>query len=168
MNKVRTLAELVEMRVKWRAKRKKVVFTNGCFDLLHGGHIWLFHQAKKLGDILVVAVNSDDSIRKLKGKSRPIFPLSERLEILEAIEDIDYLMAFDDLTPHKVISRLLPDILVKGGDWSLDQIVGREEVEKAGGKVAVIPYRQGKSTSEIIQKILRLENDKKENDDNER
>ncbi|OQX55433.1 MAG: D-glycero-beta-D-manno-heptose 1-phosphate adenylyltransferase [Candidatus Aminicenantes bacterium 4484_214] len=128
--------------------------TNGCFDLLHGGHIWLFQQAKSLGDILIVAVNTDESISQLKGKGRPIFPLEERLEILEAIEFIDYLLPFSELTPYRIISALLPDVLVKGGDWPLDQIVGRQAVEGAGGQVVTIPYRQGKSTSEIIKAII--------------
>lgn len=154
MSKIISLTGLIEERKKWREQGQKVVMTNGCFDLLHGGHIWLFQQAKSLGDILIVAVNTDESISQLKGKGRPIFPLEERLEILEAIEFIDYLLPFSELTPYRIISALLPDVLVKGGDWPLDQIVGRQAVEGAGGQVVTIPYRQGKSTSEIIKAII--------------
>ncbi len=154
MSKIISLTGLIEERKKWREQGQKVVMTNGCFDLLHGGHIWLFQQAKSLGDILIVAVNTDESISQLKGKGRPIFPLEERLEILEAIEFIDYLLPFSELTPYRIISALLPDVLVKGGDWPLDQIVGRQAVEEAGGQVVTIPYRQGKSTSEIIKAII--------------
>jgi len=131
VSKIISLTGLIEERKKWREQGQKVVMTNGCFDLLHGGHIWLFQQAKSLGDILIVAVNTDESISQLKGKGRPIFPLEERLEILEAIEFIDYLLPFSELTPYRIISALLPDVLVKG-----------------------IPYRQGKSTSEIIKAII--------------
>ena len=154
MSKIISLTGLIEERKKWREQGQKVVMTNGCFDLLHGGHIWLFQQAKSLGDILIVAVNTDESISQLKGKGRPIFPLEERLEILEAIEFIDYLLPFSELTPYRIISALLPDVLVKGGDWPLDQIVGRQAVEGAGGQVVTIPFRQGKSTSEIIKAII--------------
>jgi len=154
VSKIISLTGLIEERKKWREQGQKVVMTNGCFDLLHGGHIWLFQQAKSLGDILIVAVNTDESISQLKGKGRPIFPLEERLEILEAIEFIDYLLPFSELTPYRIISALLPDVLVKGGDWPLDQIVGRQAVEGAGGQVVTIPYRQGKSTSEIIKAII--------------
>jgi len=139
VSKIISLTGLIEERKKWREQGQKVVMTNGCFDLLHGGHIWLFQQAKSLGDILIVAVNTDESISQLKGKGRPIFPLEERLEILEAIEFIDYLLPFSELTPYRIISALLPDVLVKGGDWPLDQIVGRQAVEGAGGQVVTIP-----------------------------
>jgi len=159
MSKVRTLGELEELRRHWKREGKRIVLTNGCFDLLHGGHIWLLRQAKALGDILVVAVNSDESVQRLKGPHRPIFPLAERLEILAAIEVVDYLLSFSEETPRRVIATLLPDVLVKGGDWSIDQVVGRQEVEAAGGKVVVIPYREGKSTTEIITRIVTQGND---------
>ncbi|MEE9390707.1 MAG: D-glycero-beta-D-manno-heptose 1-phosphate adenylyltransferase [Candidatus Aminicenantaceae bacterium] len=144
----------MKIREKLRKQGKKVVLTNGCFDLLHSGHIHIFKEAKKYGDILVVAVNDDFSVKKIKGASRPIFPLEERLEILEAIEDIDYLTFFSEETPQKIIAVLVPDVLVKGGDWKPDEIVGREEVEGAGGDVRVIPYLEGCSTSEIIERIV--------------
>ncbi|MCX7975278.1 MAG: D-glycero-beta-D-manno-heptose 1-phosphate adenylyltransferase [Candidatus Aminicenantes bacterium] len=146
--------KLKELREKWRHQGKKVVFTNGCFDLLHAGHIWLFKKAKELGDILIVAVNSDASLRRLKGPKRPVFPLKERLEILAAIEDIDVLTAFSQDTPQKIISLLRPDILVKGGDWPPDQVVGRKEVEESGGRVILIPYLPGLSTTQLLQKII--------------
>ncbi len=159
--KIQKLKNLLEIRKRLRADKKKVVFTNGCFDLLHSGHVHLFREAKKLGDVLVVAVNNDASVRKNKGPSRPIFPLKERLEILEACEDIDYLTSFAEETPQRIISRLLPDVLVKGGDWGPDQVVGRKEVEQAGGKVVIIPYLEGRSTSEILEKIFQSRPKKK-------
>ena len=152
--KIQRLENLLKIRNRFKRRGKKVVFTNGCFDLLHGGHIHLFQEAKKLGEVLIVAVNDDASVKRNKGQSRPIFPLRERLEILEAIEDIDYLTSFSEKTPQRIISRLLPDVLVKGGDWAPDQVVGRKEVEQAGGKVVIIPYLKGRSTSEITEKIF--------------
>lgn len=130
-----------------------VVFTNGCFDLLHPGHIASLEQARSLGDALVVGINSDDSVRHLKGPGRPVFPQDERAEILAALECVDAVVIFDELTPQEVIARLLPDVLVKGGDWPSDQIVGREEVEAAGGRVVSIPVVPGYSTSAILQRI---------------
>lgn len=152
--KIHSQDDLLKIREELRKQGKKVVLTNGCFDLLHSGHIHIFREAKKYGDILVVAVNDDFSVKKIKGASRPIFPLEERLEILEAIEDIDYLTFFSEETPQKIIAVLVPDVLVKGGDWKPDEIVGREEVEGAGGDVRVIPYLEGCSTSEIIERIV--------------
>jgi len=111
-------------------------------------------EAKKRGDILIVAVNDDDSVKRLKGKARPIFPLMERLEILEAIECIDFLVSFSEDTPRRVISELLPDVLVKGGDWSTDRVVGRKEVEDEGGEVVIVPYLEGRSSSELLRRIL--------------
>lgn len=138
-----------------REKRngRRVVFTNGCFDLLHPGHIRSLEQARSLGDILIVGLNSDKSVRELKGEGRPVIPERERAEILSAFEFVDGVIIFDDLTPREVISQLLPDVLVKGGDWAGDQIVGREEVETAGGKVVSVPVVSGYSTTEILRKI---------------
>jgi rfaE bifunctional protein nucleotidyltransferase chain/domain len=153
--KIQKLESLLKIRKRLRADKKKVVFSNGCFDLLHSGHIHLFHKAKKMGDILIVAVNDDASVRRNKGPLRPIFSLRERLEILAAIEDIDYLTSFSEETPQRIISRLLPDVLVKGGDWGPDQVVGRKDVEQAGGRVVIIPYLEGRSTSEIIGRVFR-------------
>jgi D-glycero-beta-D-manno-heptose 1-phosphate adenylyltransferase len=138
-----------------REKRngRQVVFTNGCFDLLHPGHIGSLEQARALGDALIVGLNSDASVRQLKGAGRPVLPERERAEILVALECVDAVVIFDDLTPREVIARLLPDVLVKGGDWPGDQIVGREEVEAAGGSVVSIPVVPGYSTTAILRKI---------------
>lgn len=153
--KIRSLRELVPVRGKLRREGQTVVFTNGCFDLLHGGHIRLFREAKRRGDILVVALNTDASVRKLKGPSRPIFPLKERLEVLAAVADIDYLTWFSEDTPRTIIAALLPDVLVKGGDWTPDDVVGKAEVEGAGGRVVIVPYLKGRSSTSIIDRIIR-------------
>jgi D-beta-D-heptose 7-phosphate kinase/D-beta-D-heptose 1-phosphate adenosyltransferase len=150
------LEELAAIRRRLKRQGKKVVFTNGCFDLLHAGHVRLFHEAKKLGDVLIVALNSDASVRRLKGPTRPIFPLRERFEILAAVADIDYLTSFRQATPQKIIAALRPDVLVKGGDWGPDEIVGRAEVEAAGGRVARVRYFEGHSTSSLIRRIARF------------
>jgi len=156
VEKIQDILSLVSIRQSLKDRQKKVVFTNGCFDILHRGHIHLFHEAKKFGDILVVAVNDDSSIRAIKGPSRPIFPLEERMEVLEAITDIDYIVPFSEETPKEIISSLLPDVLVKGGDWKPKEVVGRKDVEQAGGKVVTIPYLSHHSSTDIIQRILRL------------
>ncbi len=132
---------------------RRVVFTNGCFDLLHPGHIRSLELARALGDVLIVGLNSDASVRQLKGEGRPILPERERAEILAALESVDAVVIFDNPTPRELIARLLPDVLVKGGDWPGDQIVGREEVEAAGGRVVSVPVVPGHSTSAILQKI---------------
>ena len=155
MTKVQTLASLLKIRARLRKQGKKVVFTNGCFDLVHGGHIELFRKAKSLGDVLIVALNTDASVRKIKGPQRPVFPLEERFEVLGAIDDIDFLTSFAEATPQKIIAALLPDVLVKGGDWGPGEVVGREEVEAAGGRVVIVPYLKGHSSSSIIKKITR-------------
>ncbi len=155
-NKIQSPDRLVQIRCNLRLKSQNIVFTNGCFDILHRGHIHLFCQAKRLGDVLVVGVNDDDSIRRLKGPGRPVFPLQERMEVLSALTDIDYLVSFSQDTPRELIKKIQPDVLVKGGDWKPEEVVGREEVEAEGGKVAVIPYLPGRSTTEIIEKIRQL------------
>jgi rfaE bifunctional protein nucleotidyltransferase chain/domain len=155
LSKILNLQALLSKRKQWKSSGKKVVFTNGCFDLLHRGHIHLFREAKELGDILVVALNDDASVRRIKGSSRPIFPLQERLEILEAVTSIDALISFPESNPRNIIAAVLPDVLVKGGDWKLDEVVGRDEVEQAGGKTVVIPYLAHQSSSEIIERIVR-------------
>ena len=133
---------------------KHVVFTNGCFDLLHPGHTRCLAESRKLGDVLLVAVNSDSSVRALKGPGRPILPEADRTEILAALESVDYVTVFEDLTPQRVIARMLPQVLVKGADWGPDQIVGREEVEAAGGQVLTVPIVHSYYTSSIIQAAL--------------
>jgi D-beta-D-heptose 7-phosphate kinase/D-beta-D-heptose 1-phosphate adenosyltransferase len=160
--KIQKQNDLEKIRNQLKHRDEKIVFTNGCFDLLHSGHIHLFREAKKLGDVLIVAVNTDESVKKIKGAARPIFPLEERLEVLEAIDDIDYLTSFSEETPRQVITRLLPDVLVKGGDWKPDEVVGREEVEGAGGEVVIIPYLEGRSTSQIIKEFSKLNSLNKE------
>lgn len=158
------LSKVLELEEAYRviAERKgggaRVVFTNGCFDLLHPGHTRYLAEARKLGDLLIIAVNSDRSVRSLKGDERPIFPQEERAEILAALEAVDYVTIFDDPTPQAVIARMLPDVLVKGAGWRPNEIVGREEVEAAGGRVVSMPAVQGFSTTAIlaaVQKIFR-------------
>ncbi len=129
------------------------MFTNGCFDLLHPGHIQSLERARSLGDALIVAVNSDRSVREMKGPDRPLVAEGERAEVLAALEAVDWVVLFDDPTPRRLIAAVLPDVLVKGGDWGEDAIVGREEVEAAGGKVVRVPVEPGYSTTDIIQRI---------------
>ena len=145
---------LAEILIDLRRQGKRIVFTNGCFDLLHPGHIYTLTQAKTLGDVLIVGINSDASVKGLKGERRPILSETERVVILAALEAVDYVTVFDEDTPLEVIELLQPDILVKGGDWSPDAVVGREVVEKNGGRVVVIPYQEGFSTTDIIERIL--------------
>lgn len=150
LDKIVSLDRAFELVDELKRQGKRVVFTNGCFDLLHPGHTRYLSQARALGDVLIVAVNSDRTVTALKGQGRPIFPELERAEILAALEAVSYVTIFDDLTPQAVIARMLPYVLAKGGDWSLDQIVGRAEVESAGGKVVAVPVIPGFSTSSII------------------
>lgn len=151
--KIKSRRDLVPIRQALRKKGKTVVFTNGCFDLLHAGHVRLFRRARAMGDILIVALNTDASVRKLKGLARPVFPLRERLEILSAFADVDYVTWFAEPMPRNIVTELLPDILVKGGDWGPDRVVGRAEVEAAGGKVVIVPYLKGLSSSSLIDRI---------------
>ena len=138
-----------------KVKGKRIVFTNGCFDLLHIGHVRYLEEAKSLGDILVVGVNSDASVRSLKGPNRPILPEEERAEILSGLGCVDYVTIFDEPTPSNLISLLLPHILVKGGDWTKEATVGWETVEGAGGEVVILPFVEGSSTSQLIETILK-------------
>ena len=145
---------LVEVVTDLRRQGKRLVFTNGCFDLLHPGHIHTLTQAKALGDVLVVGINSDASVRRLKGAQRPILQERERAVLLSALAAVDYVTLFDQDTPLELIRLLRPHILVKGGDWSPDAVVGKEIVEAEGGTVVVIPYQPGFSTTGIIERIL--------------
>lgn len=138
-----------------RRSGRKLVFTNGCFDLLHLGHVRYLAQARGMGDCLVVAVNADETVGRLKGGGRPLVPLGERMEVLAALEAVDYVVAFGEETPARLIRELEPDVLVKGGDWSPDQIVGRESVEAAGGRVVSLPFIPGQSTSLLVDRIVR-------------
>jgi rfaE bifunctional protein nucleotidyltransferase chain/domain len=150
---VLTLEELILQFGPGKRNGRRVVFTNGCFDLLHPGHIKLLEAARAMGDALVVGMNSDESVRTLKGPSRPVIPQQERAEVLASLECVDAVVVFNELTPQRTVAALLPDILVKGGDWPGNQIVGREEVEAAGGKVVLIDVVEGHSTTEILRKI---------------
>lgn len=144
---------LIIHRREWKGNRRRVVFTNGCFDLLHPGHVRLLEQARALGDVLVVGLNSDRSLQQLKGPGRPLVPERERAEVMAALEAVDAVTIFDEPTPRELVAALVPDILVKGGDWVENEIVGRAEVEAAGGRVVRIPLVEGYSTSQLIAKI---------------
>ena len=156
MGQVLSLDNLLRELPPRRAAGKRVVFTNGCYDLLHPGHVDLLERCRALGDLLIVAINSDTGVRCLKGPTRPLVPQAERAELLAGLEAVDYVTFFDEPTPREIISQLLPDILVKGGDWGLDAIVGRAEVEAAGGKVYSLALLPGYSTTGIVQKIKTL------------
>jgi rfaE bifunctional protein nucleotidyltransferase chain/domain len=156
MGEVVDKSALITRRERLREEGKLLVFTNGCFDLLHPGHVRYLARSRALGDALVVALNSDRSVRALKGAGRPVLSEQERAEVMAALEAVDYVIIFDEETPRELIAELLPDVLVKGGDWEVDQIVGREEVERAGGKVLSLPYVEGSSTTDIIERILKL------------
>ena len=146
-------AELVDRRRWWKTEGKTVVFTNGCYDLLHPGHIRLLEQARTLGDVLILALNSDASVQRFKGPSRPLLPERERAEIAGALEAVDAVTLFDEDTPRELIAEVLPDVLIKGADWS-HFIAGREEVEAAGGLVTTLPLEPGQSTTNIVERIL--------------
>ena len=137
-----------------KSNGEKIVFTNGCFDFLHPGHARYLYAARQLGDYLVVAVNSDSSVRAIKGNVRPVQPQEVRTEMLAALECVDGVVVFDEEDPLKVIEYLMPDVLVKGGDWPKEQIVGRDTVEAAGGKVLSLPFARGYSTTNIIDRIV--------------
>jgi len=150
---------LAETVAQLQRAGKTVVFTNGCFDILHPGHIHTLTQAKALGDVLLVGINSDASVKHLKGERRPILSETERAVIISALAVVDYVTVFDEDTPLELIKLLQPDILVKGGDWSPEAVVGKEVVERNGGRVAVIPYQEGFSTTDIIERILEVYKD---------
>ncbi|MCX5665494.1 MAG: D-glycero-beta-D-manno-heptose 1-phosphate adenylyltransferase [Candidatus Omnitrophica bacterium] len=135
-----------------KSKGKKIVFTNGCFDILHVGHVDYLSKARRLGDVLVIGLNTDSSVRKVKGKGRPINKESDRAKVLAALSSVDYVTLFSESTPEKLIMRLKPDVLVKGGDWKIRDIVGGDFVIKNGGKVKNIPYLKGYSTTSIIER----------------
>lgn len=148
------LEELVVIRQALRKAGKVVVFTNGCFDLLHRGHVAYLSDAKALGDVLIVGLNDDHSVRRLKGPKRPLMPLEDRAAILAALIMVDYVCPFSEDTPQAMLTRLRPDILVKGGDYTVDQVIGRDIVEETGGRVMILPLHNGCSTTGIIQRIL--------------
>lgn len=153
MGRVMSQEEAIVYAAAEKRNGRRVVFTNGCFDLLHPGHIRCLEQARSLGDSLIVAINSDASVRALKGIGRPLMPEAERAEILAALAAVDVVTTFDAPTPREIITRVLPDVLVKGADWGSDEIVGRQEVEAAGGTVTSVPVVPGYSTSGILARI---------------
>jgi len=153
-SKISSLSGLVEARRALGASGKTVVFTNGCFDLLHPGHVRYLEEARGLGDALVVALNSDRAVRELKGPTRPILTESERAEVIAALGCVDFVTIFDDVSPRETIVAVAPDVLVKGGDWGVGEIIGREEVEAGGGRVLSLPFVEGCSTSDIVERIV--------------
>jgi len=156
MNKILERETLQKKLDALRKKGKKIAFTNGCFDILHVGHVRYLREAKKTADVLVLALNSDSSVRSIKGEKRPLMTEKERAEILAALEFVDFVTIFPELTPLELINYLKPDVLIKGGDWPEEKVVGREEVKKWGGKVAIIPEVEGKSTTNVVEKIRKL------------
>src|SRR5580704_1903825 len=153
MGKIISQDELIQVTTREKRAGRRVVFTNGCFDLLHPGHVRCLAEARSLGDLLVVAVNSDRSVRGNKGPGRPLVAEQDRAEVLAALASVDFVTIFDESTPRELISRVLPSVLVKGADWALDQVAGREEVEAAGGRVVSIPLASGYSTTNLVQRI---------------
>jgi D-beta-D-heptose 7-phosphate kinase/D-beta-D-heptose 1-phosphate adenosyltransferase len=156
MTKLKSLSQLLPILAERRKARKKIVFTNGCFDLLHVGHVRYLSQAKALGDILVLGLNADRSVRKLKGRGRPLVSQAERAEVLAALESVNFIVLFGDATPEKLIRAIRPDVLVKGGDWKKEHIVGADFVESLGGSVRSLPFVRGRSTSALLRKIKNL------------
>lgn len=159
MRKVLSLAEAVALAEHLRHDGRTIVFTNGVFDLLHPGHVRYLQDARREGDALIVAVNSDRSVRAIKGPARPINPEHERAEVVAALACVDAVVIFDEDDPHEIVCRLQPDVLVKGADWAMDKIVGRETVERRGGRVVRIPLAEGHSSSAIIRKIRSADDD---------
>ena len=155
IEKILSPEQMLRERERLRADGKRLVFTNGVFDLLHVGHVRYLEQSRALGDALLVAINSDRTVRELKGPDRPVFDQAERAEILAALRCVDYVTVFDNISPRSLITGLLPDVLVKGGDYQLDQIHGREEVESAGGNVISLPFVEGASTTQLIERMKR-------------
>ena len=153
MGKIISQEELIQATAREKRAGRRVVFTNGCFDLIHPGHVRCLAEARALGDVLVVAINSDRSVRGNKGPERPLVNEQDRAEVIAALASVDYVTIFDEPTPRELISRVLPSVLVKGADWALDQVAGREEVEAAGGRVVSIPLASGYSTTNIVQRI---------------
>jgi rfaE bifunctional protein nucleotidyltransferase chain/domain len=156
MNKILDRNTLKNELDPLRKNGKKIAFTNGCFDILHIGHIRYLREAKKTADILVLAINSDASVKKIKGEKRPLVPQEDRAEIMAALEFIDFVTIFDETTPLELINLLKPDVLIKGGDWAQDKVVGRDEIKKWGGKLTLIPEINGKSTTSIVDKIRQI------------
>ncbi len=153
MGQFYTRASLVEQRRVWREQGKRVVFTNGCYDLLHPGHVRLLEQARSLGDVLILALNSDDSVRRIKGPTRPLLSEQDRSALAGGLEAVDAVTIFDEDTPRELIAAVLPDVLIKGADWA-HWIAGREEVEAVGGQVMALALEPGYSTTGIVEQLL--------------
>ena len=151
-----TLEDFSEIRKRIKDEGKKLVFTNGCFDIIHRGHIEYLNQAKSLGDYLIVAINSDESVRKIKGNSRPINNEEDRMYVLENLKPVDFVIIFKEDTPYEIIKNIMPDILVKGGDWKVDDIVGSDIVNASGGKTLSLKYVKDYSTTNVIRKLNEL------------
>lgn len=154
MNKILDRQSLKDALERLRAGGKRIAFTNGCFDILHVGHVRYLREAKETADVLVVALNTDRSVRAIKGERRPIVPGAERADVMAALEMVDYVTFFDEENPGDLIAFLEPDVLIKGGDWSVETVVGREVVERRGGRVVIVPLTEGASTTNVIGKIL--------------
>ncbi len=154
MNCLKSLEEIKLIRLALKADNKKVVFTNGCFDLIHAGHIDYLNKAKALGDVLIIGLNTDDSVKRIKGNKRPIINQNERAKIISNLKPVDYLVFFDEDTPAELINELVPDILIKGADWKIEEIVGGETVLANGGEVKTIEFTNDQSTSKIIDLII--------------
>ena len=151
---VKSIDELVEIRKELKLQNKKVVFTNGVFDILHAGHVDYITKTKEKGDVLIVAVNSDASVRRIKGPTRPIVPQHERAFIISSLKPVDYVVIFEEDTPYETIKKILPDVLIKGADWAVNDIVGKDVVEANGGKVETIEFVNNQSTTNIIKTVL--------------
>jgi len=154
MKNILSIEELLSIRKQLKEKNKKVVFTNGCFDIIHAGHVDYLSKAKTLGDVLIIGMNSDSSMKRIKGDKRPIVPQEERAFILANFKAVDYVTIFEEDTPYEILKKLVPDILVKGADWSKEDIVGKDIVEAAGGKVETIEFVNFQSTTNIIKTII--------------
>jgi D-beta-D-heptose 7-phosphate kinase/D-beta-D-heptose 1-phosphate adenosyltransferase len=154
MGKIVGVDEITKISFELKSKGKKIVFTNGCFDILHRGHVEYLSKAKQLGDVLIVGLNSDSSVKMIKGDKRPIVPQEDRAFILSNLSFVDYVVIFDEPTPYELISKIVPDVLVKGSDWSQENVVGRDIVEANGGKVVLIEIVPGRSTTNVIKTII--------------
>ncbi|MBI1932717.1 MAG: D-glycero-beta-D-manno-heptose 1-phosphate adenylyltransferase [Ignavibacteriales bacterium] len=159
INGLTNIEEFLPIRKNLKLQNKKVVFTNGCFDIVHSGHVDYLNKAKDLGDILVIGLNSDRSVREIKGEKRPIVNQEERAFVLKNLKCVDYVILFDEPTPKEIIDQIIPDILIKGGDWAIENIVGREVVEANGGEVKTIQFVTFQSTTNIIKKVLETYNE---------
>ena len=156
MNKIVTWELLKERVERVRGEGKKIAFTNGCFDILHVGHVQYLSEARKTGDLLILGLNSDASVRTIKGEKRPLVPQGERAEVVASLDAVDYVTLFDDPTPLRLIEYLRPDVLVKGGDWKEDAVVGGDAFRSWGGKIVIVPLTKGVSTTNIVEKVLQV------------